>query len=199
MCEKKVAAFTPVITVISHLSCSPSARFPPSHWFSSREALNTGAVWSRGSQTSFLTGKWEWLSDAPSLHPPCSDAVSYYAQFGRTPGFTSVAGRRFKGVLEEHLELLRWPEGTKASDQWNLQRALRETRLSCDPLCCFLLSDSALSCFLTEPVILFSHLVWALKNRLCKLLVTVRVLLLLHVTLEISWKTCFLLPASLCL
>lgn len=64
-----------------------------------------------------LAGKWEWLSDAASLLPPCSDASSYYSQFGRSPGFTSVAGRRFKGLLEEHLELLRWPEGVKASEQ----------------------------------------------------------------------------------
>lgn len=59
-------------------------------------------------------GKWEWLSDSPSLLPPCDNAVSYYSQFGRSPGFTSAAGRRFRGVLDEHLELLRWPEGTKA-------------------------------------------------------------------------------------
>ncbi|XP_010744510.3 uncharacterized protein si:dkey-32e6.3 [Larimichthys crocea] len=58
-------------------------------------------------------GKWEWLSDSPSLLPPCDDAVSYYSQFGRTPGFTTAAGRRFRGVLDEHLELLRWPEGVK--------------------------------------------------------------------------------------
>ncbi|KAG7472314.1 hypothetical protein MATL_G00107410 [Megalops atlanticus] len=57
-------------------------------------------------------GKWEWLSDSPSLQPPCEGAVSYYSQFGRVAGFTSSpAGRRFKGVLEEHLALLRWPAG----------------------------------------------------------------------------------------
>ncbi|KAM6983033.1 uncharacterized protein LKV04_013425 [Tautogolabrus adspersus] len=58
-------------------------------------------------------GKWEWLSDSPSLRPPCDDAVSYYYQFGRTSGFTSAAGRRFRGVLDQHLDLLRWPEGVK--------------------------------------------------------------------------------------
>ncbi|CAJ1055419.1 uncharacterized protein si:dkey-32e6.3 [Xyrichtys novacula] len=58
-------------------------------------------------------GQWEWLSDSPSLLPPCDDAVSYYCQFGRTPGFTSGAGRRFRGVLDQHLDLLRWPEGVK--------------------------------------------------------------------------------------
>ncbi|XP_037540472.1 uncharacterized protein si:dkey-32e6.3 [Nematolebias whitei] len=77
------------------------------------DSFLTGVTWGKKNKH----GKWEWLSDAASLHPPSSDAVSYYAQFGRTPGFTSVAGRRFKGVLEEHLELLRWPEGTKASDE----------------------------------------------------------------------------------
>ncbi|XP_041802317.1 uncharacterized protein si:dkey-32e6.3 [Chelmon rostratus] len=58
-------------------------------------------------------GKWEWLSDSPSLLPPCDDAVTYYSQFGRIPGFTSAAGQRFRGVLDEHLALLRWPEGVK--------------------------------------------------------------------------------------
>ncbi|XP_060914255.1 uncharacterized protein si:dkey-32e6.3 [Labrus mixtus] len=58
-------------------------------------------------------GKWEWLSDSPSLLPPSDDAVSYYSQFGRTPGFTSAAGRCFRGVLDQHLDLLRWPEGVK--------------------------------------------------------------------------------------
>lgn len=55
-------------------------------------------------------GQWEWLSDRPSLLPPCDGAVSYYSQFGRVPSFTSSStGRRFRAVLEEHLELLRWP------------------------------------------------------------------------------------------
>lgn len=59
-------------------------------------------------------GRWEWLSDSTSLLPPCDDAVSYYSHFGRTPGFTSAAGKRFRGVLDEHLHLFRWPAGTKA-------------------------------------------------------------------------------------
>lgn len=61
----------------------------------------------------FYTGTWEWLSDSPSLLPPCSEAVSYYSQFGRIPGFTSGAGRRFRKVLDEHLDLLCWPDGVK--------------------------------------------------------------------------------------
>ncbi|KAJ8393459.1 hypothetical protein AAFF_G00059320 [Aldrovandia affinis] len=57
-------------------------------------------------------GKWEWMCDMPSLLPPCEGAVSYYSQFGRVAGFTSSpVGRRFRGVLEEHLAMLRWPEG----------------------------------------------------------------------------------------
>ncbi|KAF7664763.1 hypothetical protein LDENG_00165480 [Lucifuga dentata] len=62
-------------------------------------------------------GKWEWLSDSPSLLPPCEGAVSYCTQFGRIAGFTSAAGRRFRGILDEHLDLLRWPEGHKADKE----------------------------------------------------------------------------------
>ncbi|XP_035513305.1 uncharacterized protein si:dkey-32e6.3 [Morone saxatilis] len=69
----------------------------------------TTVTWGKMSKH----GQWEWLCDSPSLLPPCSDAVSYYSQFGRVPGFTSAAGRRFRGVLDEHLNLLRWPEGVK--------------------------------------------------------------------------------------
>ena len=50
------------------------------------------------------------MCEAPSLSPPCNDAVSYYSKFGRVAGFTSAGpGRKFRGVLEEHLALLRWP------------------------------------------------------------------------------------------
>ncbi|KAJ8265224.1 hypothetical protein COCON_G00143230 [Conger conger] len=57
-------------------------------------------------------GKWEWMSDSPSLQPPCEGAVSYYSKYGRVAGFTrSPPGHKFKGVLEEHLALLRWPAG----------------------------------------------------------------------------------------
>ncbi|KAJ8016538.1 hypothetical protein DPEC_G00008280 [Dallia pectoralis] len=59
-------------------------------------------------------GKWEWMSDSPSLLPPCTGAVSYYSQFGRVPGFTSSpSGRRFRAVLDEHLAMLRWPADLK--------------------------------------------------------------------------------------
>lgn len=68
----------------------------------------TTVTWGRMSK-----GKWEWLSDSTSLLPPCEGAVSYYSQFGRVPCFTSTAGRRFRGVLDEHLALLRWPAGLK--------------------------------------------------------------------------------------
>lgn len=66
-------------------------------------------------------GTWEWLSDAPSLLPPCEDAVSYYSQFGRTVGFTSSAGRCFRGILDEHLGLLRWPQGVKADRELSIK------------------------------------------------------------------------------
>ncbi|XP_068454707.1 uncharacterized protein si:dkey-32e6.3 [Clinocottus analis] len=66
-------------------------------------------------------GKWEWLSDSTSLLPPCEDAVSYYSEFGRTPGFTSAAGRRFRGILDEHLDQFRWPEGTKADRELSVK------------------------------------------------------------------------------
>uniref|UniRef100_A0A3Q2CUR4 Si:dkey-32e6.3 n=1 Tax=Cyprinodon variegatus TaxID=28743 RepID=A0A3Q2CUR4_CYPVA len=86
----------------------------------------TTVTWGRMSES----GKWEWLSDSASMFPPCSGAASYYSQFGRSPCFTSVAGRRFRGLLEEHLELLRWPEGAKVSVTWcrDLRSALRERR-----------------------------------------------------------------------
>ncbi|XP_061591077.1 uncharacterized protein si:dkey-32e6.3 [Cololabis saira] len=77
----------------------------------------TTVTWGRMDQH----GSWEWLSDSPSLHPPSSDAVSYYSQFGRTAGFTSGAGRRFKAVLDEHLDLLRWPEGVKGDKELSVQ------------------------------------------------------------------------------
>lgn len=64
---------------------------------------------------AFHAGKWEWLSDAPSLLPPCEGAISYYSQFGRVPGFTTGAGRRFRPILDEHLELLLWPDGIKVN------------------------------------------------------------------------------------
>ncbi|XP_038146339.1 uncharacterized protein si:dkey-32e6.3 [Cyprinodon tularosa] len=77
----------------------------------------TTVTWGRMSES----GKWEWLSDSASMFPPCSGAASYYSQFGRSPCFTSVAGRRFRGLLEEHLELLRWPEGAKKDPQLSVR------------------------------------------------------------------------------
>ncbi|XP_014001401.2 uncharacterized protein si:dkey-32e6.3 isoform X1 [Salmo salar] len=63
-------------------------------------------------------GKWMWMSDSPSLLPPCEGAVSYYSQFGRVAGFTSsTAGRRFRGVLDEHLAMLRWPKELKGDKE----------------------------------------------------------------------------------
>ncbi|XP_056305319.1 uncharacterized protein si:dkey-32e6.3 [Danio aesculapii] len=67
-------------------------------------------------------GKWEWLSEAPSLLPPCEGAVSYYSQFGRVAAFTTVGpGRRFRKVLEEHLELLSWPSHLSADKELSVK------------------------------------------------------------------------------
>ncbi|XP_067382813.1 uncharacterized protein si:dkey-32e6.3 isoform X1 [Channa argus] len=66
-------------------------------------------------------GKWEWLSDSPSLLPPCKDAVSYHSQFGRIHGFTTGVGGRFRKFLDEHLQLLRWPEGIKGDKELSLK------------------------------------------------------------------------------
>lgn len=77
----------------------------------------TTVTWGKMSQH----GKWEWLSDSPSLLPPCEGAVSYYSQFGRIPGFTSSAGQRFRGVLDEHLDLLRWPEDVKGDTELSVK------------------------------------------------------------------------------
>ncbi|XP_074498931.1 uncharacterized protein LOC141772149 [Sebastes fasciatus] len=81
------------------------------------EGFLSTATWGQMSGQ----GKWEWLSDSASLLPPCDGAVSYYSQFGRTPGFTSAAGRRFRGILDEHLDLLRWPEGTKGDGELSVK------------------------------------------------------------------------------
>ncbi|KAK2825319.1 hypothetical protein Q7C36_019246 [Tachysurus vachellii] len=67
-------------------------------------------------------GKWEWMCESPSLLPPCKDAVSYYSQFGRVVGFTTVGpGRRFRKVLEEHLNLLRWPSDLPAHKELSVK------------------------------------------------------------------------------
>ncbi|TRY90628.1 hypothetical protein DNTS_003696 [Danionella cerebrum] len=63
-------------------------------------------------------GRWEWLSDDPSLLQPCEGAVTFYSQFGRVPGFTSAGpGRRFRRLLEQHLEFLRWPSELPADKE----------------------------------------------------------------------------------
>ncbi|XP_060750432.1 uncharacterized protein LOC132862434 isoform X1 [Tachysurus vachellii] len=74
-------------------------------------------TWGRMSK-----GKWEWMCESPSLLPPCKDAVSYYSQFGRVVGFTTVGpGRRFRKVLEEHLNLLRWPSDLPAHKELSVK------------------------------------------------------------------------------
>ncbi|XP_053151685.1 uncharacterized protein LOC128344810 [Hemicordylus capensis] len=54
-------------------------------------------------------GEWQWLSDSPSLLPPCQDAVNFYTQYGRNTKFTSTPlGRRFRDLHARHLKLLEW-------------------------------------------------------------------------------------------
>ncbi|XP_067095520.1 uncharacterized protein si:dkey-32e6.3 [Osmerus mordax] len=78
------------------------------------EYFLSSVTWGRVTKR----GQWEWTSDVPSLLPPHEGAVSYYSQFGRVAGFTrSPDGRRFRGFLEEHLDLLRWPEGRGAEPE----------------------------------------------------------------------------------
>lgn len=81
------------------------------------DSFLTTATWGRKNKH----GGWEWLSDSPSLLPPCSDAVTYNSVFGRTPAFTSGAGQRFRGVLDQHLDLLLWPEGVKADKDLSMK------------------------------------------------------------------------------
>ncbi|KAJ7317140.1 hypothetical protein JRQ81_003302 [Phrynocephalus forsythii] len=73
-----------------------------------RAALNyylTTVTWGKISPA----GEWHWLSDSPSLLPPCNGAVSFYSQYGRNTTFTDTAmGRRFRDLHRHHLQLLEW-------------------------------------------------------------------------------------------
>lgn len=56
-----------------------------------------------------VSGKWQWVSETPSLLPPCQDAVSFYSQYGRNTKFTSTPmGQRFQDLHAHHLKLLEW-------------------------------------------------------------------------------------------
>ncbi|XP_026573715.1 uncharacterized protein LOC113447632 [Pseudonaja textilis] len=55
------------------------------------------------------TGEWQWVSEFPSLHPPCQDAVSFYSQYGRNTKFIETSwGRTFRDLHRHHLKLLEW-------------------------------------------------------------------------------------------
>ncbi|KAM6470546.1 uncharacterized protein PHA67_019666 isoform 1-T1 [Liasis olivaceus] len=55
------------------------------------------------------TGEWQWVSESPSLHPPCQGAVSFYSQYGRNTKFTETPlGRQFRDLHRHHLKLLEW-------------------------------------------------------------------------------------------
>ncbi|XP_030083924.2 uncharacterized protein LOC103817185 isoform X1 [Serinus canaria] len=75
-----------------------------------RAALNTflsTVTWGRAG----AAGEWEWVSDRPSLRPPCLGALSYYSRHGRDPAFTEAGpGRRFRDLHARHLRLLEWPD-----------------------------------------------------------------------------------------
>ncbi|XP_063147520.1 uncharacterized protein LOC134489036 isoform X2 [Candoia aspera] len=54
-------------------------------------------------------GEWQWVSESPSLHPPCQGAVSFYSQYGRNTRFTETPlGRQFRDLHRHHLKLLEW-------------------------------------------------------------------------------------------
>ncbi|XP_061864394.1 uncharacterized protein LOC133626840 [Colius striatus] len=76
-----------------------------------RAALNTflsTVTWGRPG----AAGEWQWVSDRPSLGPPCPGALSYYSRHGRDPAFTEAGpGRRFGSLHARHLQLLEWPDG----------------------------------------------------------------------------------------
>uniref|UniRef100_A0A8C2ICC5 Si:dkey-32e6.3 n=1 Tax=Cyprinus carpio TaxID=7962 RepID=A0A8C2ICC5_CYPCA len=58
----------------------------------------------------------------PSITSRGSSQITYYSQFGRVAGFTTVGpGRRFRKVLEEHLELLRWPSDLPADKELSVK------------------------------------------------------------------------------
>ncbi|XP_067159469.1 uncharacterized protein [Apteryx mantelli] len=55
-------------------------------------------------------GEWQWVSDHPSLGPPCPGAVSYYCRYGRDPAFTELGlGQHFSSLHAHYLQLLEWP------------------------------------------------------------------------------------------
>ncbi|XP_030358283.1 uncharacterized protein LOC115614917 [Strigops habroptila] len=74
-----------------------------------RAALNSflsTVTWGRAG----AAGEWRWVSDRPSLCPPCPGALSYYSHHGRDPAFTEGGpGRRFRSLHARYLQLLEWP------------------------------------------------------------------------------------------
>ncbi|XP_075687821.1 uncharacterized protein LOC142656795 [Rhinoderma darwinii] len=73
-----------------------------------RAALNSylsTVAWGQISDS----GEWQWVSDEPSVKPPCEDAVNYCTHFGRDGNFSdSNIGQRFRGVFNDHMRLLEW-------------------------------------------------------------------------------------------
>ncbi|XP_074139369.1 uncharacterized protein LOC141551530 isoform X3 [Sminthopsis crassicaudata] len=55
-------------------------------------------------------GKWQWLSELPSLLPPTPDASSFSSIFGRHTKFiSSTLGHPFQSLFSSYLQLLEWP------------------------------------------------------------------------------------------
>ncbi|XP_054834855.1 uncharacterized protein LOC129329348 [Eublepharis macularius] len=73
-----------------------------------KEALNnylSTVTWGKVNPA----GKWQWLSESPSLLPPCPDAVSFYSQFRYCEMFTEEPpGQWFRDLHARHLKLLEW-------------------------------------------------------------------------------------------
>lgn len=86
------------------------------------QALNTfltGVTWGREGDNG-----WEWLSNTPSLGPPCDGTITYYKHLERqlaqvpddrallrqaTGDFTQESlGERFRPSFDKHLRRLRW-------------------------------------------------------------------------------------------
>ncbi|XP_070594142.1 uncharacterized protein [Erythrolamprus reginae] len=72
------------------------------------DALNcylSTVTWGKLSHT----GEWQWVSESPSLHPPCQDAVSFYSQYGRNTKFVETPrGKTFRDLHRDHLKRLEW-------------------------------------------------------------------------------------------
>ncbi|XP_043934652.1 uncharacterized protein LOC122807735 [Protopterus annectens] len=85
--------------LVSDTATEQGTRAALSSYFSS-------VIWGKINQLD----KWEWLSDVPSVLPPCDEAVNFYSVFGKDEDFfDSTEGRCFKSIFVDHLQKLEWP------------------------------------------------------------------------------------------